>query len=303
MNLSQIQSFVALADTGSFTEAACTVHLTQSAVSHALAALENELGITLVERTRKGVVTLTPAGQKIIPHARAMLAQAGAIEQEAKAAKGIIAGKLRVGNTLAFCPGVIAAVLGAFEKAYPDVEVVLFEGTLQEVEEWIAGSLIDVGFVPLPANGPGQESALVTTDELCVVVGMDHRLQPQKRVSARELHKERFIMPKSDCSPRLMAMAGIEPRRVSSLIRYQASDNSTILAMVREGLGITLMARMSLPPKLEGVSMLALDPTLPLEIGLALRSRKMASPATELFIETAMQWARERAALLPTPID
>src|SRR3989454_2495802 len=86
MNFSQLQSFVALAETGSFTEAAYNVDLTQSAVSHALAALESELGVTLLERNRTGVVAVTNVGQKIIPHVRAILAQAEAIEQEARGA-------------------------------------------------------------------------------------------------------------------------------------------------------------------------------------------------------------------------
>ena len=75
MNFSQLQSFVALAETGSFTEAAYAIDLTQSAVSHALSALESELGVTLLKRNRKGVVALTDAGQKIIPHVRALLAK------------------------------------------------------------------------------------------------------------------------------------------------------------------------------------------------------------------------------------
>src|SRR5918912_494721 len=96
MNFSQLQSFVALAETSSFTEAADIVHLTQSAVSHGLAALERELGVTLLERNRKGVVALTPVGQKIMPHVRSLLAHLEAIEQEAQAAQGKMAGKVRL---------------------------------------------------------------------------------------------------------------------------------------------------------------------------------------------------------------
>src|SRR5690348_16257921 len=84
MNFSQLQCFVVLADMGSFTEAAYAVNMTQSAVSHALAALESDLGVTLLERNRKGVVALTNAGQRIMPHVRELLAQAESIEQEAK---------------------------------------------------------------------------------------------------------------------------------------------------------------------------------------------------------------------------
>src|SRR5262249_7767396 len=135
MNFSQLQSFVALADMGSFTEAADAINLTQSAVSHALAALESELGVTLLERNRKGVVALTSVGQKIPPHVRALLTQAETIEQEAKAAHGLAVGKLRLGNTLCLSPGLLASVLTCFQQQYPSIDVVLFEGTMQEVGE------------------------------------------------------------------------------------------------------------------------------------------------------------------------
>src|SRR5258707_13083898 len=95
MNFSQFQSFVALADTGSFTEAAYAIDLTQSAGSHALAAPESELGVTLLKRNRKGGVALTDAGQKIIPHVRTLLAQVEAIQQKAKGAHGRAARHIR----------------------------------------------------------------------------------------------------------------------------------------------------------------------------------------------------------------
>src|SRR5258708_36083651 len=98
MNFSQLQSFVALAETGSFTEAAYTVDLTQSAVSRALAALENELGGMLLERNRTGVGALTSVGQKIMPHVRLILASGSAIEQEAKAVHSLGVGKLPLGR-------------------------------------------------------------------------------------------------------------------------------------------------------------------------------------------------------------
>src|SRR5215467_5480249 len=85
MNFTQFQSFVAIADTGSFTEAAYAIDLTQSAVSHALSALESELGVTLLERNHTGVVALTNIGQRLLPHVRVLLAEAETIQQEAGA--------------------------------------------------------------------------------------------------------------------------------------------------------------------------------------------------------------------------
>lgn len=92
MNFSQLHCFVALANAGRFTETAYTTHLTQSAVSHALAALERELGVTLLECNNKGEVALTGIGRSLLPHARALLAQAEAIEQGAQAARGLVKG-------------------------------------------------------------------------------------------------------------------------------------------------------------------------------------------------------------------
>jgi DNA-binding transcriptional LysR family regulator len=286
MNLSQLRCFAALVDKGSFTEAAYAVGLSQSAVSHALGALEAELGVTLIERDRKGVGGVTKVGHKVSPHIRALLAHAEAIEQEAKAAQGMAKGKLRLGSVLGFCPGLLAGALTCFQKQYPDIDVVLFEGTLQEVSEWIAGSIVDLGFVIHPAKGI--ESTLLAVDEMCVIVPVGHRLQARSAVQPRAFRDEGWIMSKSDCGLQAMEMAGLETRTTKPAIRYQANDSATILAMVREGIGIAFMPRMVLPSKLDGVVALPLDPPGQLQIGLAVKSPDTASPGAKLFIQTAL---------------
>jgi DNA-binding transcriptional LysR family regulator len=238
------------------------------------------------------VVALTSVGQKIMPHVRSILASASAIEQEAKAAHGLTMGKLRLGSIESMIsPHLLASVLTCFQALYPGIEVVLFEGAMHEVGEWIESSIVDVGFVILPA--PEITSTLITTDELCVLVPPGHRLDTQKAVTPRELREEGFIMEKTQCTFRLMQRAGFESNKTRPHIRYQASDSATILAMVREGLGITLMPRMMLPQKLEGVVALPLDPPFHLQIGLAVKSQRMASPGANLFIQTAVAWTQK----------
>ena len=294
MNLSQLQSFVALVETGSFTEAADIVHLTQSAVSHGLLSLERELGVTLLDRNRKGVVALTAVGQKIMPHVRAVLAQVEAIEQEAKAAQGTTSGKLRWGSIHSFVPPqLLVSLLTCFQQRYPDIEVVLFEGGLHEVGAWVEHSVIDVGFVVLPA--PGTSSTLITTDELLVLVPPGHPLRTREAVTPSELQNEGFILEKTHCALHVMQRAGFAFGKTKPAIRYQASDSATIFAMVREGLGITLVPRQMLPGKLEGMTALRLDPPHPLQIGLAVRSQEAASRGATLFVETAVDWAQGSA--------
>jgi DNA-binding transcriptional LysR family regulator len=296
MNFSQLQSFVALADLGSFTEAAYVINLTQSAVSHALSSLENELGVTLIERNRKGVVMLTSTGEKIIPHVRALLAQAEAIQQEAKAAQGMAAGKLRIGSIASVISSeLLAGVLTAFRQQYPHIELVLFEGTMQEVGEWVQDSIIDVGF---SLNSTAcLENTVLTTDEMCVVLSTKHRFSQRESVSPDELTEEGFVMGKNDCSIRILEIAGLPVSKRTPSIPYQASDSSTILAMVREGLGITILPRMTVPKKLDGLVALPLDPPQQMEIGLAFSSSETASPSAKLFIQTALAWTQMQTAL------
>jgi DNA-binding transcriptional LysR family regulator len=300
MNFSQLQCFVALAEMGSFTEAAYEVGLTQSAVSHALSALENELGVTLLERNRKGVVALTSTGQRVLLHARTLLASATAIEQEAKSASGVTAGKLRLASMEAIVgPRLLVRMLSRFEEQYPDIEVVLFEGTMPEVSDWIINSVVDLGFVIQPPEGEtsGLASTPIARDELCILVGEQHPLSTKPAVTCRDLRDEGFIMAKTRCTLKFLELAGFEQNGSKPLVRYQASDSATILAMVREGLGISLVPRMTLPKRLDGVVALPLNPEKYLEIGLAVRSQATASPLAKLFTQTAQTITQEHLLL------
>jgi DNA-binding transcriptional LysR family regulator len=101
-------------------------------------------------------------------------------------------------------------------------------------------------------------------------------------------------MPKAACE--FMEMAGLEPRKTGTHLRYKAGESNTVLAMVREGLGITLLPRMMLPEKLEGVVALSLDPPQQVQIGLGVRSQETASPGAKLFTQMALTWAQEPAS-------
>jgi DNA-binding transcriptional LysR family regulator len=293
MNFSQLHCFVALAETGSFTEAAYAIDLTQSAVSHALSALERELGVNLLERNNKGVVALTSIGQKLLPHARALLAEEETIQQEARAAHGLLKGKLRLGSGHPVASPLLAGVLAHFQQRYPNIDVVLFEGTFQEVQEWMSTSVIDVGFVQHPTKGV--ESTLLTTDEMQVFVAKGHRLHARTSVTVSDLRDEHWIVRPTGCD---MSEVFAYNRGAHGPHVYQASEGATILAMVREGLGITILPRRMLPDKLEGITSIPLDPPQPLPIGLAVRSAESASPAATLFVQTAVAWVQEQADLL-----
>src|SRR2546430_17677584 len=121
MTLAQLQAFVVVMERGSFTTASEVLGITQSAVSHAIASLQTELCATLLQRDRAGL-SLTDVGQRVILQAREMLARAEAIRQEAAAARGLEAGKLRLGSFPSISARFLPGALRMFRQRYPKVE-------------------------------------------------------------------------------------------------------------------------------------------------------------------------------------
>lgn len=286
MNLSQLEVLVALTETGSFTEAANRVGLTRSAASHALANLEAELGVPLMERERGNAVP-TAIGNCIMYHAREILARVETIHQEAAEARGLRAGKLRIGVISSISAGILSGILRKFRQEYPDIEVVTFEGTAEVVADWIQASTVDVGFVVRPS--PDIESLTIGRDTVRVIVPLNHRLRSQRDVRMETLTDQAFIMPKIACDFFDPAAHDSEPTSLQK--RFEASDVQTILAMVREGLGITILPEMLLPAQVEGVHLLSINPPMMFTYGVGVRSMRSASPAAKLFMQSAQSWA------------
>jgi DNA-binding transcriptional LysR family regulator len=287
MNLSQLEVLVAISETGSFTAAADKVGLTRSAVSHALAGLEAELGVTLVERERGNTIP-TGFGNCILRYARDILGNVETIQQEAAAVRGMQAGKLRIGILSSVAAATLTGILRKFRQEYPAIELVTFEGTGREVEGWILDNVVDVGFVV--KQTAGIETIFIGCDEVRVIVPTNHALRRQRSVRFENLSDESFIMPKSACDFLDPLQSNLDALKLQH--RYEASEVHTILAMIREGLGITILPEMLLPSQLDGLHTLSLDPPVFYRFGLGVRSQRGASPAARLFIQAADSWAK-----------
>lgn len=287
MNLSQLEILAAVAETGSFTDAADRVGLTRSAVSHALANLETELGVTLLERERGGVLPTT-VGNCVLRNVYDILASVESIQQEAAMARGLAAGKLRIGIVSSIAVSVWGAVLRKFRQEYPGIEQVTFEGSGHEVEDWIMNGTVDVGFVLRGVEGI--ESAMIGEDEVKIVVPVDSPLRRQKSVTLDRITREGFIMPKIACDFYSANWHGAKELHWQK--RYEASEVRTVLAMVREGLGVTMLPAMLLPAQLDGVHLLSLDPAMRFKFGVGMKSGRNASPAAKIFMMSARTWAK-----------
>src|SRR5262245_24988804 len=191
MTLVQLQVLVALVEAGSFTAAAERLGMTQSAASHALAGLEAALGVPLVDRQRRGLA-LTAIGETVVAHARVIFSETEHIRQSCAAIRGFAEGKVRIGSLASVSARLLPQILRGFRQHYPRIELVVFEGTDQEVREWICTRAVDLGFVTTP-NG-GIEIVPLIQDEMCVVVADQHPLARHQHIRLAQLGDEPFIL-------------------------------------------------------------------------------------------------------------
>ncbi|ATW27988.1 LysR family transcriptional regulator [Candidatus Formimonas warabiya] len=285
MTLLQFEIFQAVVETGSFTKAGEILGLTQSAVSHAIAALESEFGLSLLNRNRTGIF-LTETGEKLLFNIREILNHAEQIKQKVSEMQGIITGTIRIGCFSTVAAKLLPGILKQFSSNYPAVQIQLLEGSYTEMEKWIASGIVDLGFVLLP-NKELEVTPLIQ-DEYVVLLPENHRLKGRSFIQIDEIAHEPFIMPLAGCE--MFVNKAFKQIKAKPNVLFEVEHSNTILAMVKNGLGISIVPELIFQPP--GVFTASLKPKLFRKIGLGVRSAQSAAPATKIFITTAKNWVK-----------
>ena len=136
MNLAKYQALLSVVESGSLTAAAAQLGLTQSAVSHSINSLEEELGFAVIKRSRAGV-KLTNEGERLLPAVRGLLNSAEQLSQVTAAIRGLDSGLVRIGTFTSVAVHWLPGVLKEFQRDYPRVEFKLLNGDYNDVEQWV----------------------------------------------------------------------------------------------------------------------------------------------------------------------
>jgi DNA-binding transcriptional LysR family regulator len=257
-DLRRLRAFHAVAESGSFSEAALELGYVQSVVSHHVAALEREFGVTLVNRGTRPV-TVTDSGARLLRHAAAVLGHVTAAEDELRAVAGLQRGSLRIGAFLSACNSFVPPALAAFEAAHPTVEIVLEQVEEPEALRRLRSGQLDVAVVwrdwqPSDATGEGRENSLdqvkLADDHYRVVLPPTHRLAGEREIHMRELAGERFNGPPAEgftlpfrtMLEELCREAGFEPN-----VAYVLRDVTVARAFIAAGLCVSLVPELALP--------------------------------------------------------
>jgi len=286
MTLAQLQVFIAVAEARHFTRAAEALGFTQSAVSQMIRSLEDELGVPLFHRSRNGVAP-TSIGERMLQHAREILHLTSCMKEEASAALGVETGTLRIGSIHSVSNKILPGLIGSFRKRFPQVEIVLFEGEYEEVNSWINRSVVDVAFTTSPEKE--MTTFPLTRDEMMVFVPEEHALKDEPSLSFSLIKNNCFIMPKDDSIKKLLRENGLQ-----SHVTFEVRDASTILAMVQERVGVTILPQLYIPEVLPKVIAIPLRPTITRELVIAIRNSQCVSPMAAEFILHSQNYAKDR---------
>ncbi|OLF53655.1 LysR family transcriptional regulator [Pseudomonas chlororaphis] len=289
MTLSQLQIFSQVAELRGFTSAASRLGISQSAVSHALKALEQELGVELIRR-HQSLVELTDIGQQLLLRARAILGLAATMEQEAADARGMKRGTLRIGS---FGPTssmrLLPAILQRYRQDHPGIEVHIDEGPDRQVLQWLEERRIDIGFVVLPQER--FDCFALVEDQMVALIPSQHALADKDSLRLAELCDAPFILSEAGSSElvsRLFLAARLSPN-----IRYRSAQLLSTLETVARGDALSLVAQLSLPEADDPrYRIKPLSPPATRQVGLAVLDRRQSSPATLAFIEQALKLYR-----------
>jgi DNA-binding transcriptional LysR family regulator len=284
MTLTQLEIFSLVAELHGFTAAAHRLGISQSAVSHALKSLEQELGVELLRR-HQSQVELSDIGQQLLLRARAMLGLANTLRQEAADARGMKRGTLRIGS---FGPTssikLLPMILQHYRAAHPGIEVHIDEGPDRQVLQWLEERRIDIGFVVLPQER--FDTFALIQDQMVALLPTGHPLSGRDSVSLSDLCNDPFVLTEAGSSElvsRLFSAAQLTPN-----IRYRCSQLLSTLDTVARGDALTLVAEGSLPDTADSHHVKKpLTPVVTRQVGLAVLDRRQSSPATLAFIKLA----------------
>jgi DNA-binding transcriptional LysR family regulator len=285
MNIFHLEVLLAVVTHGTFSDAAMSLEVSQSAVSRAIASLESELGVPLFIRGRSGA-RLTPVGERVIAHAHQILDIKELIDYEVNLEKGLYRSRLRISSFRSAATHLLPANIARFRNRFPHVEVVIFELDPAGVEHSLREGQADIGLVPLPRSEEFR-TVEIAQDEYVVLLPKSDP-PPPKELTWEALSAYSFILFNyAECTSAVRdhwAKWG-----QSFEVAYVIKEDSTIVSMVAQGLGAAILPRLAAMPIPDDVYVRSLPIRLDRIIGAATLASTPPAPAVKMFLDILNQ--------------
>jgi DNA-binding transcriptional LysR family regulator len=287
VQIQQLVYFLAVARTRHFTRAAELTHVAQPSLSKQIHCLERELGSELFHRAR-GNVTLTPAGEVLVPFAKRILADVETARLQVHELAELRQGRLRLGATPSLCTGLLAYALANFRVRYPGIQLIIDESGSRDLVRQLAEGAIDLAMITSSVHrgDPTLHTVPILREQLTVAVP---RTMDIDSFRMEDLRDRPLVMFREGYDLRSMTLtacqrAGFQPR-----FAIEGGEMDAVLSFVEAGLGIAVVPSMVLQgrPQLRGVPFVPFPPIR--TISLAHRTDVHPTRAAEEFRTTLLQ--------------
>lgn len=293
MTLLMYQVFKTVAEQGSFRKAADIMGLTPSAISHAIASLENELGFSVLNRSKAGV-TLTNYGEHLIPYVNVVLNSDESLQQAIAEFNGLKRGIVKIGSFSSVCTNWLPDIIHSFGKLYPDIHIEIFQGTYDDVVYWLKNGIVDLGFLSVSSAGDLPIEPLYRDPLICVMPkGVRKKGQtedgcpdseeyflPNKSenyIGIDEMRQYPFVVQRESTDADIQNFLKENSLAVHS--SYHVVDDLSTVAMVANGFGICLMPELTMQDIPYEVDCYPVKPDAYRIIGIAALNPEFMAPA------------------------
>ena len=285
MDISKLQLFSDIAYTKNLSESAQRLGYTQSGVSHAINKLELEMGVSLLKRTNHGVY-LTKDAEFLLPKVRSIIGNYNRLMEGVDSLRGLTKGELSIGTYSSIARQWLPAIIKRFQEIYPNIKLSIHEGGVKSIEKWLHDGIIDIGFLSWRKN---QNFKFITLsrDNLYVITSKAMEMLPSYRevFPLKAFSEYPFIASKSGVDNDVsdaFETAGVKPD-----IRFSCNDEHTIISMVANNLGISLLPNMFLKGRENEINIIPVSPCAVRTLGIGVISEKNISVSAAAFIQTS----------------
>ena len=296
MNRNQLALFHAVAKAGGISRGAIAAHVSQPAVSKQIADLESTLGVRLLDRQPRGC-RLTEAGTILFDYAERWRALEVDAQRAIDEYRGLKRGRLAIGASLTIGAYLLPAVIAAFHRKFPPVDVALEIANTEQIERALLAGRIDIGLTEGPLDSEELDSTVFFQDVLVPIAPAGHPLAAQASVTLREIVREPFLMREEGSGTRAVVERALDRHGVAVTPFMSLASPEAIKNSVAAGLGIAVVSRLIVEAELRQGS-LAILPIKELTIPRPLQLRRLRGRAES---PVSAEFLKELAAHTAAP--
>lgn len=280
MTLLTYEIFQTVVEYGSFSKAATQLHLTPSAISHAISSMEEELGFTLFIRRKQGV-SLTSSGKSLLPHIQKVITSNMHLSEAISQLQGLQAGSVKIGCTNSVCIRWIPGIIRRFNEDYPQIQVEIYQGSYTDVVNWLKGGTIDLCIIS-QAVVPNFPFLPLYEDDLVCVTPKGYMPQYTQFMTPDDLKNQPFVIQQDSCDQDIVNFLNHNDLTIRA--NCHILDDQSTIAMVECGAGISIMPSLLLTMLQYDVDYYPIQPRAYRTLGICYPNPDALSPSGKAMI-------------------